>query len=72
MAPLEAMYVASMVVFAPRSFEGEKPIRDDTLRYVTIFRRGRRRRQGDLLRLNEGAANDSFFSQQDCALHRRR
>jgi hypothetical protein len=32
MTPLDAMYAASMVTFAPRSFEGKKPIRDDTLR----------------------------------------
>jgi hypothetical protein len=32
MTPFDAMYAASMVTFAPRSFEGKKPIRDDTLR----------------------------------------
>jgi hypothetical protein len=32
MTPLDAMYAASMVTFAPRSFEGKKPKRDDTLR----------------------------------------
>jgi hypothetical protein len=31
-AALDAKYVASMVTFAPRSFEGKKPIRDDRLR----------------------------------------
>jgi hypothetical protein len=57
MTPLDAMYAASMVTFAPRSFEGKKLIRDalaDLLGWL--------RRQEIQLRLNEGAANDSFFS----------
>jgi hypothetical protein len=32
MTLLDAMYAASMVTFAPKSFEGKKPMRDDTFR----------------------------------------
>jgi hypothetical protein len=32
MTPFDAMRAGSIVTFAPRNFEGEKPKRDDTLR----------------------------------------
>jgi hypothetical protein len=58
MTPLDAMYAASMVTFAPRSFEGRNPYA--TIRYVDLSARAPASPRK--LRLNEGAANDGFFS----------
>jgi hypothetical protein len=59
MTPLDAMYAARTVTFASRSFEGIEAGRRRNLSSIFRMVVGV---EGDWIRLNEGAANDSFFS----------